>query len=187
MINLFTFGLRIELIEDLGLELIKTSPAWIALIISLGLPFLTKKLEIEKSQKMFIFQEQYKAYCEHFDKLCLYNIALRELLVEIKLNTDEKIDNINEIRKASEKLFLSWEEINRVESRLWLIAPNTILEKKNELIDKVRNFNSKLDISDSKITKENLAEMQKLAQDIQTPLSEYLKEYREQLRIKKLK
>ncbi len=187
MFDLFTFGLRIELIEDWGLELLKTSPAWIALIISLSLPFLTKTLEIEKSQKLFIYEEQYKAYCEHFDKLYLYNNALRELLVEIKLNTDERIDNTHEIIRATEKLFFSWEEINRVESRLWLIAPNTILEKKNNLIDKVRIFNNQLNKFDYQITPENLEHMLQLAQDIQTPLSEYIKEYREELKIMKLK
>lgn len=187
MINLFNWGLKVELIENLWVEIIKTFPAWIALIISLVLPFITKKLEIEKAQKLFIYQEKYKAYCEHFDKLCLYNKVLRTLLVHIKLHLDKNIENNEKFIETVENLYSSWDDVNRLESRLWLIAPNDVLEIKDELRKLVSKLNEKLNIFDSSITEVNFYELKTIAENIQQPLSEYLEQYRKELKTKQNK
>ena len=47
-------------IFNLTIETIRSVPAWIALVITFILPNKTKKLDIEKMHKQFIFEEKYK-------------------------------------------------------------------------------------------------------------------------------
>ena len=52
--------------KDVIIEIFKTTPAWIALIISIISPILNKKLEIENKKVTFLFSKRLDIFENHF-------------------------------------------------------------------------------------------------------------------------
>lgn len=174
---------------NIWIEILKTSPAWIALFISLVVPFLTKKLDIEKANKLFMFQEKYKIYSEHFTQLYLFNNTLKSLLslmMHFTLNENEEIDKQEfcaELNKKIEDFYKEWAKIKDKEAKIWLVADFETLTKKTDLMNTVANFSKALNMLEVSgvfsIDKSTVNNLIALGENIQSPISEYLKKYRE--------
>lgn len=171
--------------QDLIIEMLKSSPAWIALIISLVVPFITKKLEIEKANKFFIFKEKYHIYSIHFEKLHSFNESIKKVLVTLGLCLSSEADTpeCSDLSQNISEMHSTWNEIKYAEAKLWLVAKEEVLKNRNVLLASVSSFNKSLntiDLNSEIITKEKLMELVSLAEKIQDPLSQYIKFYREE-------
>lgn len=182
-LSLITFSSSIS-DNNLVIELLRTLPAWIALIISLTVPFITKKLEIEKAYKQFIFQEKYKIYSEHFSMLHYFNNTIKNFLVILNKALSEGA-TIEEIIQAKTNLYSSWEDIKKCEAKLWIIAPEHILALRAELLLKMRNLNSKISSLGNQnslaFDNKDLSNLITLSTELQTPFSQYLEYYRKEI------
>jgi len=165
-------------------EFFRNSPAWIALIISSVLPFITKKLEIEKMHKQFIFEEKYKIYTAHFSKLYEFNNSIKSFLIVLNKALNGKAFG-NDITEAKQELHVSWDGIKNYESNLWIVAPNNILELRKQLLILVKELNVSINnIENEKgfeFSSEDLNKLIAIADKIQNPLSQYLQYYKDEI------
>ena len=170
--------------QGVWVEFFRTSPAWIALIISFVLPFITKKLEIEKMHKQFIFEEKYKIYTSHFSKLYQFNNSIKNFLIVINKALTGEAKSID-IIEAKEELSKSWNDIKNYEAKLWIIAPNNILELRKQLLTLIKELNIKIrSLENDKgfdFSSVDLQQLTTIADNIQVPLSQYLQYYREEI------
>lgn len=171
--------------NDLLKEFLRSAPAWIALIIAFVSPYITKRLEIEKSHKLFIFEEKYKIYSEHFTKLHSYNNAIKDLIVILKLAIETDDGDITNIENAFNEFNKTWHDIKTSEAKLWMIAPSNILNLRSLLLQRVKSLNKKLNEfkqdGELIINNERLNEIIQVSQELQEPLAQYLDYYRDEI------
>lgn len=170
--------------SSVWIEFFRNSPAWIALLISFVLPFITKKLEIEKMHKQFIFEEKYKIYMAHFAKLYEFNNSTKSCLVVLNkaLNGQARSDDITETIR---ELHISWNNIKNYEASLWILAPSNVLEVRKELLTLVKELNVSISNIENEngfeFTSEDLKNLIEIAKKMQNPLSQYLQYYRDEI------
>lgn len=171
-------------IFNLTIETIRSVPAWIALVITFILPNKTKKLDIEKMHKQFIFEEKYKIYTEHFSKLYDFNNSIKTFLTILNGALEASYKG-SDIAEAKQNLYLSWDNIKNYEAKLWIIAPENILQLRTKLLFLIKDLKTKINSIDSngiiEYSTKDLNELIKIAEDIQVPLSQYLTYYRTEL------
>lgn len=180
-----------ETLLKLGYKILETTPAWIALIISIVLPFLTRKLDLEKSYKLFIFQEKYKIYTEHFKQLFAFNNKLKTLLGTLLIFTQERNLSIDanelciDLNKKIQDFYSEWSKIKEKEALIWLVSDFENLATKNDLLKLVSDFSNELDSLNCEgvlsVSPENIKKLIQIGTEIQTPISKYLKHYRENI------
>lgn len=172
---------------DILIEFLRSSPAFIALIITLITPFINKKLEIEKQHQEFIYKEKYKIYSKHFTCLHQFNQAIKNLAVTLNsINKNSDIDpkmKFNCINNAINEIDEAWLNIKQQEAMLWLLAPNNILDLRAKLLNKVSllkkvafKVKNKNEVSDA-----DIKDIMNCSHDIQVPLGEYLQYYRKEV------
>lgn len=173
--------------KELIIELIRATPAYIALIISIVVPFFTKKLDIEKTNSLFLIQERYKIYKEHFKQLQAFNTSLKLLLSTLliihKSNNDLDMDTIKiELQTNIKNFYNEWSSMNNKDSDMWLVADYEILVNNSNLLKLVSTFSNVLNLLNKDgvftIEKSSLEKLIDIAKEIQEIIAEYLKKYR---------
>lgn len=173
-----------NVIYNLIVEIIRSFPAWIALAITLILPNKTKKLDIEKMHKQFIFEEKYKIYTEHFSKLYDFNNSVKTFLAILNGVLKASYDG-SDIVEAKQNLYSSWDNIKNYEAKLWIIALEHILQLRTKLLFIIKELKTKINSIENngiiQYSTNDLNELIKIAENIQVPLSQYLAYYRKEL------
>ncbi len=170
--------------NDLLIEFLRSCPAWIALIITLVVPLITKKIDIEKANKQFLFQEKYKSYVEHFCKLHKFNHSVIEFLAQLNQYTDGSIVNTDDIEFFIKELYTAWHDIKHCDAKLWIIAPKDILKIRTSLSEFMLKFSKELNNikkNNAQLDKESFIKLIEIAHNMQTPLSDYIGHYRKEL------
>ncbi len=87
--------------------------------------------------------------------------------------------------EAKQNLYLSWDNIKNYEAKLWIIAPENILQLRTKLLFLIKDLKTKINSIESngiiEYSTKDLNELIKIAEDIQVPLSQYLTYYRTEL------
>lgn len=175
--------------KDIVIEVFKSSPAWIALIISIISPLINKQLEIEKSKVNFLFSKRFDIIEKHFNKLYELRNATIELISTLMYNYEnENITDVSKINTKNEILHNKWDEVKISEASLWLIADIHQVQLKESLTIAIKAFFKKFNSLSYKgtleLTKKDIEELITLAKKIQEPIAQTLEMYREVFSIK---
>lgn len=176
--------------KDVIIEIFKTTPAWIALIISIISPILNKKLEIENKKVTFLFSKRLDIFENHFRKLYEFrNIVINLVAVLLYHYEHHEYTNVDDINAVEEQLQKAWNEIRLNEASLWLIADSELLKLKEPILDSVKGFFQKRSsLSQNgilRLNKQDLEELIYLAKSLQNSIGKILETYREMFSINK--
>lgn len=175
--------------KDIVIEIFRSSPAWIALIISIISPLINKKLEIEKSKVNFLYLKKYDIFEIHFKNLYELRRAIINLISILMFHYEhENCKDVNDINIAKNKLYETWDEVKISEASLWLIADFDQLRLKEPLLSAMKDLYIKINslIQDGILilNLHDIEELISLAKNIQEPIVQTLESYREVFSIK---
>lgn len=174
--------------KDVIIEVFRSSPAWIALIISIISPLLNKKLDIEKDKVNFLLSKKFEIFENHFKKLYEFrNIVIDFIAVLLQHYEHQEATNIEDINATKEQMHNLWNEIRLNEASLWLVAEYEQLRLKSSILNSVKEIFQKINSLNNEgvlvLNQNNLKEMISLAKNLQDAISNLLNEYRKILSI----
>ena len=176
--------------KDLIIEIFRTSPAWIALVISVVSPILYKKIELEKSKANFLFSKRFDIFQNYFGKLYIFRNSIINLISILLYHIEhsEFID-LTDVNTAKENLYNIWNDIKLSESCLWLLSDYKVLKLKGSISKSTKIFFQKIDLLSQngvlKLNEQSIKELIELAKNTQNSIAEILNEFRKEMTIDK--
>lgn len=130
--------------NQLILEIVKTVSPYIVAIISilssLLIPHVTKKIELEKHHKQFLYEKKYNAYVKYLNIFDDYWNKSQEVLLELNEFNQKKEQTREEFEEHKLKLLESYKKFAKIKNYLSMPGLEILIFINQEIADKINEI-----------------------------------------------